>query len=254
MSNIDIPLPAALTDALKNPPCVDLRLPKPGKVDLHLPLGGSLKGIVDITKAIPDDCSLTFSLALQLGPFLASIECLLKVLALMGPLIKVIKAVPSLDALEIGKALPEFVEAADKLMPCILALTGLSIPLFVKELLCLIIKILRCIVGQLKTIAALMSGLALQIQDAQGNDALLEQLKCAQENHALCASQVMSGIEPVMFLLSLAEPLLGIAGVKAVKTPALGSPESAEAITDIITALETLVKALETAALPVGGC
>ena len=255
MPNIDIPLPDRLTEALENPPCVELRLPKPGKVDLHLPTGGSIKGIVDATKAIPDDCSLTFSLAIQLGPFLASIECLMKLMGLIKPLIDVVKGLgPPPDLLKLGSAIPEFIKAAEQVMPCVLQLTGLGFFPFVKDLLCLIIKILKCVVGQLKSIAALMSGLSLQIQAAQGNQALLEQLQCAQENASLCASQVMSGIEPVMFLLSLAEPMLGVVGVNPIQTPPLGTPDSAEALNGIIVTLDTLVQALETAAEVVGGC
>ena len=64
MPNIDIALPDELQQVLKQPVC--LVLPTPGKVKITLPSGPKFSGIADITKQIPDDCSLSFSLVLQL--------------------------------------------------------------------------------------------------------------------------------------------------------------------------------------------
>lgn len=255
MPTIDVPLPADLQEFLAKPKCIPM--PKPGKVEIRLPTGGRLKGIADITKAIPDDCSLIFSLALQLGPFLANIDCLMKLMKLIKPLIDIVNGMKDIpDLTKILKAMPEFAVASKEVLDCITQLTLKGIPDFVRDLLCLIIKLLKCIIGQLKSILALMSGLALQINSAQaaGNSELLAALQCAQEDAQMSAQHMVSAIDPVMFLLALAEPFLGMAGVDPITTPALASPEDLASMQSTITTLEELVKTLQLVADALGGC
>ena len=92
MTTIDIKLPKRLEDQLTMPPCVDFRLPKPTLPELTLPTGGTLKGIADLTKGVPSDCSLNFNLIIQLAPILASMQCLFEVLKLLGALKKFFEA------------------------------------------------------------------------------------------------------------------------------------------------------------------
>ena len=66
---------------------------------IELPMGGSLKAFTDISKGIPTDCSMVFNLMVQLAPMLASIECLVRVLKLLAPLIEVIKGAPPASGL-----------------------------------------------------------------------------------------------------------------------------------------------------------
>ena len=255
MPTIDVPLPADLQEFLAKPKCIPL--PKPGKVEIHLPTGGTLKGIADISKAIPDDCTLIFSLALQLGPFLANIDCLMKLMKLIKPLIDIIKAIPSVpDVSKVVEAMPAFVAASKDVLDCIAQITGFGIPLFVRDLLCLIIKLLSCIVDQLKSILAVMGGLALQMNSAQaaGNAELLAALQCAQEDAQMSAQHMMSAIDPVMFLMSLAEPFLGMAGVDPITTPKLASADDLAGMQSTITTLEELVKTLQLVADGMGGC
>jgi hypothetical protein len=254
MPTIDVPLPADLQEFLAKPKCIPL--PKPGKAELHLPTGGTLKGIADLTKSIPDDCSLTFSLALQLGPFLANIDCFMKLMKLIKPLIDVVKGLAPMDPPKLANAVPEFVAASGPVIDCIAQVTGLGAFAFVRDLLCLIIKILNCVVGQLKSIMAVMSGLALQINSAQaaGNAELLAALQCAQNDAQTSAQAMFAAIDPVLFLLSMAEPFLGMAGVDPIKTPSLASPEDFESMQSLITTLEELVKTLRFVADGLGGC
>jgi len=251
---IDVPLPPELEEYLSQPVCIPM--PKPAKVEINLPMGGTLKGIADITKAIPDDCSLSFSLALQLGPFLANLDCLLKIVKVIEPLVNVVTGLTKPDPIAVAESVPKLAQAVPPLLECIAKFLGAGVPLFVRDLLCLVIKILGCIIGQLKSITALMGGLALQIQSAQaaGNTELLAALECAQQNAQISAQHMMSAVEPVMVLLSLAEPLLGIAGVNPIQTPALASPDDLEKMQDAINGLDELVKTLRLAAEIVGGC
>lgn len=252
---IDVPLPDSVKEYLAQPHCVDLALPKPSKVEVCLPLGGRLQGMVDATKEIPDDCALTFSLLLQLGPIMASIECLIKVLKLIKPLMDVIKAVPSLDVPKLLQVVPDFIKAAEDVLPCV-AQVQLGIPMFVRDLLLLIAKVLHCIGGQLKSIAGLMGGIQLSITTAQqnGNGELLAQLQCAQENASNQAAAMMSSIEPIAAILSLAEPFLGIAGVNPIVLPTGGSAQDAQALETTADTLLQISQTLITVAEALPGC
>jgi hypothetical protein len=126
----------------------------------------------------------------------------------------------------------------------------------VRDLLCMIIKLLNCVVGMLKSIVAVLGPLALQIESARaaGNADLLAALECSQENAQTSAQHVFSALEPVLLLLSLAEPFMGIAGVNPIKLPSLAAPADVQQMQSLVTTLEDLVKTLTTAAEIVGGC
>lgn len=240
---IKVPLPDHLAELLAEPICV--KLPPPSKVELNLPTGGKIQGLVDVTNAIPNDCSLSFSLMLQLGPILANLDCLFKIIKVLEPMIKVVTALPNM--IEVGKAMPKLVEAVPPLVECIAKFLGLGLPLFLRDVLLLIIKILSCVIGQLKSVLAVMGGLALQIQSAQaaGNSELLAALQCAQDNANASAQHSLSAIDPILVLLSLAEPMLGVAGVNPIKTPTIGSAEDIAGLQAVVTTLDELVQVLQ---------
>jgi len=68
--DIDIPVSASLQDALNLPECTDIGFPMPSPLKITLPSGDELKAFTDLSKGIPNDCSMTFNLMLQLAPFL----------------------------------------------------------------------------------------------------------------------------------------------------------------------------------------
>jgi hypothetical protein len=245
VANIDIKLPQVIQDQLSIPACIDLSLPKPSLPQIRLPTGGSIKGIADLTKGIPSDCSLNFSLALQLAPIMASIECLVKLLALIKPLIDVIKALP--DPIKIAAALPDFLKAAEALAPCLLVPTPLAMIPFVKDILLLLIALLRCLIQQLRSIVELLSGLELSIAGATaaGNTDLLATLKCAQGNAQTAADGMMQGIEPIKVLLELAGPFLGIAGIQPITIPAIAPAADLAAFQNVLNTLQTVVDTMQ---------
>ncbi|SAK99983.1 hypothetical protein AWB81_05826 [Caballeronia arationis] len=249
---IDIPLPESLTKALQTPVCIPL--PKPGSVEITLPFGGAtIKAFNDISKGIPDDCSLSFSLALQIAPLLANMKCLIEALKVIGPLIDTIKALATLDPFKIASAMEKLLPAVVPLVECITKFF-VGVPFFLRDLLALIAKLLRCIVAQLRSILNVMSGLALQITSAksEGNTELLATLECAQRNAETSAQHSMSAIEPIMVLLSLAEPLFGLAGVDPIKTPQIGSDSSLEGLQSVIDVLDEIAKTLQLVAEGLG--
>lgn len=256
--SIDIELPESIKEQLAAIQCQDLRLPPVGSAGVQLPTGANIKGIADVTKGIPDDCSLTFSLMAQLPPLLANLDCIVKILGIIEPLISIVKGLgPPPDPIKLGEAIPKFLEAAEKLLPCVgLAIPGVPWAYFIRDIICLLIKILTCIVQQLESIAALMGGIALELTSAQqaGNAELMASLQCAQENANQSAQHAMASVEPVIVILSLIEPFLGLAQIDPIEIPTFGSPEDAESMMESIDQLKAFVDTLTLVADGLGGC
>jgi hypothetical protein len=249
---VDIPLPDSISSLLQTPVCV--LLPKPGKVQITLPWGGAtIQAFNDISKGIPDECSLSFSLALQVAPLLANMKCLIEALKVIKPLMAVITALTKPDPIAAAKALPDLLAAVGPLLECI-ANFFVGIPFFLRDLLALLAKLLRCIVQQLRSILNVMSGLALQITSAEseGNAELLAILQCAQKNAETSAEYSITAIEPILVLLSLAEPLFGLAGVDPIKSPQIGSDKTLAGMQSVIDVLDELAKTLQLAAEGLG--
>ncbi len=235
MPEIPIPpikLPDDVVKAMQPPMCDLLKLPTPQKLNLCLPFGGQVQGIVDVTKAIPDDCSLTFSILLQLPPLMASLGCFVKLLKVIEPMIDLVTGLTKVppDAQKIAAAAPKLAEAAVEIAGCFMQIqTG--IPKFVRDMLHMIAKLLKCIAQQLLSIAELMSGLEISIKTAEaaGNKALLEQLQCAKDNAKAQSDAVMGSMDMIAAVLAVAEPFLALAGV-SLSLPTIGSAEDAFAV------------------------
>ncbi len=240
----DIPLSEPLQKALEPLSCADLALPMPSPMKVELPFGGSINALVDTSKGIPNDCSMNYNLMLQMAPLLAALSCPMKILKLLKPLIDIIKAVPSLDPIKIGEAMPEFTEAAIEVMACFTAFA--KVPLMVMDLLKLIRSVLNCLLGQLRTIRNAMNGLALRMGDAEGRPELRNQLECAQKNLATQAEAMTSSIDPIAGVLALVTTVAGLAGMQLDITLETGGapPEDTEALDAIIVVLETAVTAI----------
>jgi hypothetical protein len=252
MPNIDIAVSADLEQLFQLPPCADITLPAASGLSVQLPTGGSLQAFADISKGIPTDCSMTFSLMLQLAPFIASIQCLLNVLKLLKPLIDIVKGLPFPPA----SAITEFAEAAVGLAPCLLIPTPLVMIPFILDLLCLILKVLNCFLGQMESLIKIMGPLSLQLTSAQqsGNDELVATLQCAQQNAQTQAGQIMNSLGPVGALLEVAGPLFGIAGVPAITLPALGSASDIAALNSVVQTIQLVVTDVQAAINLLGGC
>jgi hypothetical protein len=249
MATIDIELPESVTKALTPPQCVDLRLPKPSVPQLRLPIGTTIKAISDITKGIPDDCSANFNIALQLAPMMASMECLLKVLKFVGELIKVFDELKSGNATAIPAGLGKIVDAgADLATTCLLIPTQVVMLPFVKDLLLLLAKMLHCAAQTLRSAIEVLDGIELDLASARtnGNDELLAQLQCAQENAQLAMDGAMVSLEPVMVLLELASPFLEIAGQSVAIGPFVsdGTLDSMKSVLEAIDSAATMLQSI----------
>lgn len=253
---IDIEVDDDLKAFLTPPECPTIKLPKLGKAEVCLPLGGRMQGMVDARNAVPDDCAVNFALLLQLPPLMASIECLIKVLGLVKPLIDVVSGISPPDPGKLATAIPDFIKAANKVLPCF-AQIAIGVPMFVRDLVLLIAKTLHCVAEVMHSIAKLMGGLELSIQTAQqsGNSELLAQLQCQKENAQNQAEAAMNNIDLIAAILALAEPFFGLApGVPKIVLPTFGNASDAESIDEIATALEELSAALIKVAEALPGC
>lgn len=238
-----IPIKVDLQESFGLPPCADMGLPKPSPMKLSLPAGGTLTALSDISKGIPNDCSMSFNLMLQLAPLLGSMECLLKILKLLKPLIDIIKGLPFPDPSIIAK----FIEAAADLAPCLAIPTPVAMLPFVKDVLNLILKMLRCFLSQMKSVLGVMKGLGPQIQLAQesGNDALLKTLQCSQENAQTNADHAMQSLEPIRAILDMLAPIFDIAQIPAVSIPTLDAGADVDALQQAVDSIQTATDVIQ---------
>ena len=253
MANVDIPIPEELKEALSAPKCIDLSLPEPKKMSLPLPSGGALSSINDASAHIPTDCSLTFSLMLQVAPLMGSMDCILKMLKLLKPLSDAVTSPPPTPAI-----VKDIAEAVADLAPCFLMLTPAGIIPFVLGILCLVLKVLNCLIGQLKSALEFLSGLSIKLEAAQAGDNpdpdLIASLECAQQNVMTSMGHLMNGLGPVEAIMDLAAPFMSIAGVSAIQLPALGSAQDTEALNQVVTTLEDTVNTIQQVVDGLGGC
>lgn len=253
MANVDIPVPDELRQALSAPKCIDLSLPEPKKLTVTLPSGASLTSLHNVGQNIPNDCSLTFSLMLQIAPLMGSMTCVLKILKLLKPLSDAVTSPPPTPGL-----IKEIAEAVADLAPCFLMLTPAGMIPFVRDILCLILKALSCLIDVLQTSLEFMSGLSIKLEQAQAtpdpDPDLIASLECAQQNVLTSIGHLMNGIEPVKAILELASPFMSIAGVGAIQLPALGSAGDTEALNQVLIILEDVVATIQQIADGLGGC
>jgi hypothetical protein len=182
-------------------------------------------------------------------------ECVLKILKLIKPLSDIISGLPAPPS---PKLLKDFAEAVADLAPCFLMLTPAGMIPFVLDILCLILKILNCLIGQLETALNFLEGLTVKLENAQaGGNAdpeLLETLECAQQNVLTSMGHLMKGFEPIQTLLELAGPFMSIAGVQAIQLPALGSAEDIESVKKVVFTLKDVKNTIQQIVDALGGC
>jgi hypothetical protein len=251
MPNIDIPIPEDLKEALAAPKCIDLSFPPPKKLSIQMPTGAIMQVPADLSKNIPNDCSVTFSMLIQLQPVLMSMECILKMLKLLKVLADAVTSLPPTPAI-----IKDIVNAVADLSTCFLALTPAGLIPFIRDVLCLILRILRCLIGSMKSLIEIMSGLTIRLEfaNATGNSELAETIKCAQGNAASAAALLSDAFGPVSGIMDLISPMMEMAGVSAIKMPALASASDMEGLQKAVTALEDVVETIQKVVDTLGGC
>jgi hypothetical protein len=238
----DIPVSDKLQEALNGLECDMLKIPKPSPLKITLPMG-ELHALNDLSKGIPNDCSMTFNLMLQLAPFLASITCLLRILKLLKPMTDIVTALAK-PKLPPTSAVSDLASAVIEIAPCF-AMPAAVIP-FAKDIICFIRAVLQCLLTQLKSVRDMLSGLQLRIEAAAGNDDLLATLKCAQDNAQNSVDNLTSAIEPISAIIQLASPVLQMAGMPSLSLQSPGaSPQDLQGLNTMIDTLQGVVDAID---------
>jgi hypothetical protein len=197
---------------------------------IEVPTAGQLLGFANL-KMQSTECSAATNLQTQIAPLIASMSCQLKVLKLLKPLIDVIHGLPNPPV----HALQEFSKAANDLAPWLLFPTPAGVLPFVRDLLCLEIRSLNCLLRNLKTIMALAS----------------------TDPSAVAASEVQSVLDsypPIIGILNLASGLFQLAGVTIPKAPTLAAGTDPGSLTADQSAVSTFTATLQTVVDGLGGC
>jgi len=246
VARIDIPVSVNVQNALDLPPCVKLRIRKPEPLKLTLPTGGSMQAITDLSKGIPTDCGVSMNIMLQVAPLLAAIDCPLKILGVIGPLMEVIKSLTKGDLIGAGEAMGKLEPAIEKLAPCLgLVIPGGSMVPFVKDLLCLVRASLNCVLTNLRSVRDLLRGYQLALNDAT-SDADLDVLNCTKDNADAQLAAVGQAIDPIAAVLGLMNPLFEIAQMEPIKLEVSGmSSDDLETLNSTVTVLEAAVTAID---------
>ncbi len=106
---------------------------------IRVPTGSVLKGIDE-----PCGVEAVRNVFQPLSVYLAAMECQIKVLALLKPLIQIVTQLPSPSA----DALAQFTASAVALEPCLLTITPASTLPFVRDLLCITLQSLQCLLDE----------------------------------------------------------------------------------------------------------
>ena len=258
MATIDIALPEDLMAALTPPQCIDLQLPRVSATLplVTLPIGGSIQGVPDFTKGIPTDCSMGFSLVVQLAPIMASMQCLLKMLNFITTIIGLLKDInvanPVKGAAGLLSAVPKIIKAAEGLTDCLnLALPLLAEACFIKSVLELIATMLLCAVEALESILNVLASLESDLSKAlvAGNEDHVAALQCAQANANTAAAATMQSLQPVMVLLTLAQPILELFNIDLdIALPSEIDTSDLAAAQDVLAAIRKAAQTMKTVA------
>lgn len=185
-------------------------IPMPGEdIKIALPFGGEIKAMRDFTQGIPDQCTLNFSLLMQLPPLLGSLTCFIKMLGVIGKIGDFLKN--PLDPVEAPKAAAEAVDAIAELALCIPVPPFPNIVLMICDILKLIVGVLRCVIEALEGIIQIEGG--FNFATAEGNPALLEVLNCARDNSKVTAAHVLAALKPLTPLLNTVKSLGEVAQI-----------------------------------------
>lgn len=252
---IDVELPESLQKKLADATCYEI--PELKIPSISLPTGGTIKAVGDFTGRVPSECSLNMSLLLQLGPVLANLECIIKLLGIIEPLKKVADAMTSGSVTNIFDAGPALADALEAISQCVVKLTvpAMGIACFLASTLKLIVKILSCMVEQLASMAALITDLSshLDIANREGNSALAATLECSLKNAWTSTNNSMAGLDPITAILELMAPLMSMAGQQPIEMPSLGQLDSAEQLEDAMDTLNDTLSAIEVTAETLAG-
>ena len=176
---------------------------------IPFPAGAELNGIADFSAGIPSNCKVSINLLVQLGPMLASMGCILKILELLGNVVEFTKAAPDLP--KMGEKVAAITSSFAEMSKCIPPISPVSFAFMIKGILELIINILGCLISNLDSIVDFKS--SLDFTSAEGNPALTEKLECARDNADISMKNLVTSMEPIMMVLGTVGSVASMAGI-----------------------------------------
>lgn len=240
------PPPSTTPPASPQPKCPKLKKPKVPTI--QLPFGAQLKGIADFSQGLPSQCSLNFSLLMQLQPLLAAMACMLKVLNVVGKLEAFVKAVP--DPAKLAESVPDLLEAIAEVGPCLPPVAFPQLAITLKQILQLIVGILQCLVAALDSVLEFQQ--RIDIKGAKGNPALEKALQCAQDNAAASMDSIGTVLEGLQPILEMVTMIAGIAGIslKPIMVPAMAGADALETLQSLRNTIDGLADVIDAIPLP----
>ncbi len=180
------------------------KLPKIPKIPSINILGmAELKGLLDFSVGSPSQCTLGINLMLQIAPLLASMTCLLKILAVFKAMESFVKS-PLTETTEILEKLAD-------LAPCFGALGLPSIALTLKGILELVIGFFLCFIEQIESLIEFQA--SIDLSAGEGNPVLEASIECARDNAASAMDNLTLSLEAIEPLMDMAGSLGGVVGL-----------------------------------------
>jgi hypothetical protein len=193
-------------------------------------MGIELQAIADLSKGPPTDCTLIHNLMVQLMPTLAGLNCIIKILNVIGALEGFMTAFPNI--IEVGEKAGDVISAIADMSDCLSIVLGpFAVIETIKDILLLIISYLECFVTAIKSILDFQVGIDLNA--AQGNPDLLASLQCASDNAQTSMQQMLMALGPIEPLFKMVQPLIKISQLP-IQLPAIGQ------LADVASAVDQL--------------
>lgn len=217
---------------------------------IHLPTGGTFFAPADPTRDAPGDCSRAFSLLPLITSYLATTQCLIKVLQLVGPLVTIVKG------LDRTPDIIPFLRAADQLTPCEFAGTPASMLPFIRDIVCVLIQALNCVIEQSTRVIDLLASLAARLGSARAaeNAELIRVLESENQNLQNRMTALFNSIDPVEVVLDMTAPLAVSSGIQVPRLPSAPASADLISVTQWLADLRSSVTSLQTIADVLGGC
>jgi hypothetical protein len=204
---------------------------------INLPMGIQLQAIADLSKGPPTDCALLHNLIAQLMPTLAGLNCIIKILNVIGALEGFLTAFPNLPAV-VSKA-GDVISAIGDMSDCLSIVLGpFAVIQTIKDILTVVISYLECFVAAIKSILDFQVG--IDLNSAQGNPALLASLQCASDNAQTSMSQMLLALGPIAPLFKMVQPLIKISQLP-IELPDIGSLVGAKDIASAVDQLDSML-------------
>jgi hypothetical protein len=197
---------------------------------IQVPTGGQLFGFTD-AHSFSSECSSVTNLQTQVAPLLVSMSCQLKILKLLKPLIEVIRGLPNPPL----QALLEFSKVATELEPCLLVPSAPAILPFVRDLLCIELRSLRCLLRNLQAV---------------GTQAGADSGSSTQ----LLARSILDSYVPVVGVLKLAAEFFQLAGIALPAEPILSGGTDPASLHADQAAIVAYTAKIQEVADAIGGC